>query len=122
MAARDDMAAYMRARRARQRAEREAAQAAPSHMPVKLERAHPARDGAKVSRGVPVLTHDTLAGEGRYRDGNKPKQKDPNKTEGIEPAYLIARNMVCTAARRRAAPIHGRDRRKIRPRSGNSRL
>jgi hypothetical protein len=79
MPARDDMAAYMRARRARQRAEREAARAVPSHIPVKLERARPARDGAKGSRGVPVLTHDTLAGEGRYRDGNKPKPNDRTK-------------------------------------------
>jgi hypothetical protein len=78
MAARDDMAAYMRARRARQRAEREAAQAAPSHAHLSLERTRPARNAVRENRDVPVLVRDTPTGHGGYRDGNKPK---PNYLE-----------------------------------------
>ena len=112
MAARDDMAAYMRNRRARLRAEREAARAGPSHTPLNLERARPARDAVKENRGVPVLTHDALAGEGGYRDGNKPKPDYLEKKKRTCLTCLAARKPASAAAPRAAAPIHDRDRRK----------
>lgn len=80
MVARDDMAAYMRKRRARLRAAREAAQAAPPHTPSNLERMRPVRDNAKANGGVSVLTHNTPAGEGGCRDGNEPR---PNYSERV---------------------------------------
>jgi len=83
MAARDDMAAYMRKRRARLRAEREAAQAAPPHTPSNLERLRPARDAVKANRGIPVLTQNPPTGEGGYRDGKKPR---PNYLEKVNTA------------------------------------
>jgi hypothetical protein len=85
MAARDDMAAYMRKRRARLRAEREAAQAAPLHAHLNLERTRPARDGVKANRGVPVLMRATPTGEGGYRDGNKPKPNYLEKEKSTRP-------------------------------------
>jgi hypothetical protein len=97
MAARDDMAAYMRARRARQRAEREAAQAASSQTPSNLIRARPAEDGAKANRGVPVLTHDRLAGDGHYRDGNKPKPNDRTKQKAVSHPIALPEIWPATA-------------------------
>lgn len=83
MAARDDMAAYMRKRRARLRAEREAAQAVPSDARLNLERTRPAREAMKANRGVPVLMRGTPAGEGRNRDGNEPKPNDRTKQKNL---------------------------------------
>ena len=102
MAARDDMAAYMRARRARLRADREAVRAAPSHTPLNLERTRPTRDGAKANRGVRVLAHDTPTGEGRYRDGNKPKPSDRTKQKALSQPTSLSE--IWSAPPRAAAP------------------
>jgi hypothetical protein len=85
MAARDDMAAYMRKRRARLRAEREAAQAGTSRAPFNLERTHRARNAVQANRDDPVLTRDTPTGEGGNRDRNKPKLDYLEKKKSAHP-------------------------------------
>jgi hypothetical protein len=87
MAARDDMAAYMRKRRARLRAEREAAQAGTSHAPLNLERTRPARNAVKANQDVSVLTRDAPTGEEGYRARNKPK---PDYLEKKKLAHPLA--------------------------------
>jgi hypothetical protein len=102
MAARDDMAAYMRKRRARLRAEREAAQAAPSHAHLNLERTRPARDAVKANQEVPVLTRDTPTREGGYRDGNKPNPNGRTKQKVLSQHTSLSE--IWSAPPRAAAP------------------
>ncbi len=78
MVARDDMAAYMRDRRARLKAGAKAAvRAGDARMPegpeARRARLNAEREAMKAAGGRPVFTYYTPTGELGFGDGNKPK-------------------------------------------------